>query len=472
MAAQAGEERLMIVFADIHYFFGLPTPKPSSHRFEKGSYLYLYGNRSGSGARLEVANNAGTQYQDAFTGNFDTATVRQSHKHPTLCTVTIDGYHRRGSNAGTPTPRAQHHWMLPDPHAQGHRLLPLHTVDVYFWTSQDADSFVNNVKKLLQHDQVVLLDVPTPQPAQEKAMSPVVQQLEKAAIQDPSYQARNNNSPSQTPSSQATGGSSKPADPAAYQPLAYNPAAPAAPEPIKHREKTPPPADADTGTGLAAAAYADQTQMASQSSLSRPPYGQSSYSHGYVGSPPQAPSSSHIPTATGQRLGSVASIPPPPPQSPPNQASPSNQQLVPTFSPPPQTADAPQYDESGKPLQSPATQVLGNSYVGGAHQPLQHVQPQYADYLGSTGHQSPAPPGGYSNFTYTPQPPQAPERQGTGYDVHSQVYRPTEDEAKRDKKHTGPQAGPGQQAGKLEQQAGRVDKGVNRLIKGIGKRMG
>ena len=44
-----------------------------------------------------------------------------------------------------------------------------------------------------------------------------------------------------------------------FAPMAYNPAAPPAPEPIAHREKTPPPPDAADGTGLAAAAAADCT---------------------------------------------------------------------------------------------------------------------------------------------------------------------------------------------------------------------
>ena len=55
-------------FADVHYYFQPPSSRPTVHRFDKGSYLYLYGNKSGSGARIEVANHAGTPEQDAFTG--------------------------------------------------------------------------------------------------------------------------------------------------------------------------------------------------------------------------------------------------------------------------------------------------------------------------------------------------------------------------------------------------------------------
>ena len=55
-------------FADVHYYFSAPTPRPAAHRFDKGSYLYFYGNTSGNGGRLEIANNVGKPEQDAFTG--------------------------------------------------------------------------------------------------------------------------------------------------------------------------------------------------------------------------------------------------------------------------------------------------------------------------------------------------------------------------------------------------------------------
>ena len=381
-----------------------------------------------------------------------------------------------------------HYWKLPLADARTERSPPirLHTVDIYFWTAQDADSFVSYAKRLLQHDQVVLLDVPPPPAPHEKAMSPVVQQLENVAIQDPAYHngnTRNSSNEHTTPGSNET---LKATEPVSFQPLAYNPAAPAAPEPIQHREKTPPPIDADAGTGLAAAAYTDNAQAASLSSLSRPSYGSTTSSQGYVGTGPVLPHhspytspapgayTSPVPSATGPRTSSVSTFPPPPPQSPPTSTSASKQQVVPAFSPPPSEPSAPQYDQDGMPLPSPGSQILGGSYVGGGHQPLQHVQPQYADYLGTTGHSSPGPVGGYSNFSYTPQPTQQQQQpsQGNEYNVHSQVYRPTEEEAKHDKRHTPSTAGPGQQPGKLEQQASRVDKGVNRLFKKLEKRIG
>ncbi|KAL9102666.1 MAG: hypothetical protein Q9163_002220 [Psora crenata] len=515
MAVHEGEERLLSVFADVHYYFNAPSPRPLSHRFDKSSYLYLYGNKSGSGGRLEIANNVGKAEQDAFTGALDNAIIRQSHKHPTLCTITVDRYQ---DERGTLSRPPEHYWKLPsgDPRNERPILFHLHTVDIYFWTVQDADSFVGCLRRLLQHDQVELLDIPPAPAAHEKVMSPVVQQLENLAIQDPAYQSGHSKNTSDTPIPVGSNETPKAAASATFQPLAYNPAAPAAPEPIRHREKTPPPVDADAGTGLAAAAYADQFH--SQGSLSRPTYGQTSSIQPYIESPVQNPSTqpyigsspiqapqssftspargsgaytSPVSSTVGQRTSSVSSFQPPPsqsvrsstnprtptpsfatpPQSPPIAESPSNQQLVNVFSPPPQDPHAPQYDQNGVPLPSPATQILGSSYVGGAHQPLQHVQPQYADYLGSTGHQSPGPVGGYSQYSYSQQQ-QSNQAPGNEYNVHSQAYRPTEEEAKKDKRHKIPDPGPVQQPGRFGQQAARVDKGVNRLFKKLEKRIG
>ena len=85
--AATGEERQLIVYAvlsrsvecvwanvdsrrygDVHYYFIEPTPRPLHHRFDKGSYIYLYQNASQQRGRIEIANNAGTPDQDAFTG--------------------------------------------------------------------------------------------------------------------------------------------------------------------------------------------------------------------------------------------------------------------------------------------------------------------------------------------------------------------------------------------------------------------
>ena len=435
----------------------------------------------------------------------ESTTVRQSHKHPTLCTVTVDGYGARHKGTTSPVQQPEHHWRLPntDPRNEGKYLFRLHTVDIYFWTVEDANKFMSAVQSKLQPDQVEILDAPRAPAAHKDAMSPVVQQLENVAIQDPAYhngQTRNSRTASvgavaSPPTPIATKEAPKAQDQAAFQPLAYNPAAPPAPEPIKHREKTPPPEDAEAGTGLAGAAYRDHAQaMSPQSALSRPPYGQPGTPQGYMSPQPTQthPSTFGSPplSAQGQRNSSVTSFPPPPPQSgrgsaspytptpafaapphnPQGATSPSSQQIATTFSPPPQESAAPFYTQ-GDPQDSPATEILGNSYISGHRQPLQHLQPQYATYTPPT-HANPEPIGGYSNYQYTQQQAQhAHHPQSNEYDIHSQVYRPTEEEVSKRKPSKSSAAAPSP-SGKLEQGAGKIDKKVNRFFKNLEKKIG
>jgi hypothetical protein len=55
-------------FGDVHYFYGDPKANPPHHRFDKGSYVYLFENASDRRARIEIANQPGTDDQDAFEG--------------------------------------------------------------------------------------------------------------------------------------------------------------------------------------------------------------------------------------------------------------------------------------------------------------------------------------------------------------------------------------------------------------------
>lgn len=55
-------------FGDVHYFYGPETANPPHHRFDKGSYVYLFENANEGRARIEVANLVGTDDQDAFDG--------------------------------------------------------------------------------------------------------------------------------------------------------------------------------------------------------------------------------------------------------------------------------------------------------------------------------------------------------------------------------------------------------------------
>jgi hypothetical protein len=64
----------------------------------------------------------------------------------------------------------------------------LHTVDIYFWTKEDAVQFLNGARRVLPQEQLTISDEPTTPPSHADDMSPVVQQLENVAITDPSYQ--------------------------------------------------------------------------------------------------------------------------------------------------------------------------------------------------------------------------------------------------------------------------------------------
>ena len=304
-------------------------------------------------------------------------------------------------------------------------------------------------------------------------MSPVVQQLENVAISDPAY--RNGQTRNSQPTSEASKQlqvEQKPAEEAKdatnYTPLAYNPAAPAAPEKRTHREKTPPPADAHGDTGLVAAVHSDHQPAQSPSPYTPgapSPYNPSPFSGASVSSPPPPPTSAgsphsgYVPTPGDPNAHLYA----------PSAASSTAAATSP--GPPSSSTAAP----SGH-VDSPTTQILGGSYIGGHAVPLQHVQPQYADYLASRPQ---PPPGGYSNFSYTTPQAQhglqhAPMSNTGDHALHSQVYRPTEEEHFTPPKHaatTGP-AGQGPGRYDLEGKAERAEKKFNKFLRKVEKKMG
>jgi hypothetical protein len=106
------------------------------------------------------------------------------------------------------------------------------------------------------------------------------------------------------------------------------------------------------------------------------------------------------------------------------------------------------------------------------HKPLQHVQPQYPDYLSQGLPQvGPTPPvGGYSNYQYGQQG-QRPVSGSGGqdpYNVHGQVYRPAETEHVS---HHKPSRTP-TSASHKPSNAEKLEKGVGRLFKKIEKKIG
>ncbi|ETN38390.1 uncharacterized protein HMPREF1541_06425 [Cyphellophora europaea CBS 101466] len=532
-----GEERLVTVYADIHYYFAPPTVRPVLHRFDKASYFYIYHNSTRGFTRIEVANNPGTPDQDAFNGQLDNCRIINSHKFPTLMTLVVDG---AGSGASSPSSRQARdpeEWRLlsADPRDTGKSKYRLHTLDIYFWAQEDAKLVVDNLRGLLQPAQLDIVQLePEPEPEPEPApvqnaradmMSPLVQNLENVAISDPAYQngqtrnsqnhpqavnlppppptnphqSTNSISP-QTASPQST---TRQEQPQAFVPMAYDPAAPPAPEPIAHREDTPPPPDDGHGTGLAAAAIHDQRpyQPGQPPSQAYHP-GQPSAQPYQPGVPSSQPWTGGPPTATQQRYTSPFTAPPP--QStplsfagPPNTASPAIGATSTTPSRHGSTAAA-QYvpdrnsqsyqPTAHQPVETPGSQFyntlpnpVGTSGSVSPHKPLQHVQPQYMDYLSSGGG---PPPGGYAHFNYgaasqqgmLPAHMQAQQQNqqhqgGSPYDVHGQVYRPTEAEAQAyHEKHHGKR--PSKSGSHYESRTEKGEKKVSGWMKKLESKVG
>jgi hypothetical protein len=355
----------------------------------------------------------------------DKAHMEYSYKHPTLLTLTVDA-------AGA---SSDHEWRLPtfDPRNEKKYLYKLHTIDIYFWEKEDAELFLNAARRMVPEKQMAILDEPAAPAAHHEEMSPVVQQLENVAISDPSYQK------GQTRDSRPSASFAGPPLSAvpqpekvpekAFSPMAYNPAAPAAPEAIRHREKTPPPEDG-AANPLAAAAASDQGQAQGYNQFVPPPvsaFGPPSQPLYFAG-PPQA-----------GHAGSPYAAPPPSalsraqsyPQTLVQQAGYNGQHAAylgqqalmqsPGFSPPPQYSQAPP-----PPAASP-------------------------------------PQGGYSNYQYSPA--QAAPLSNE-YSIHQQIYRPTEGEhAIKHKPAKAPR-------GQLEDSAQKLEKGITSFLKKVEKKYG
>ncbi|WEW59673.1 hypothetical protein PRK78_005152 [Emydomyces testavorans] len=506
-----GEERLLTVFVDVHYYFTPPSPRPLLHRFDKGSYLYVHHDAAHHKTRIEIANNPGLPEQDAFAGSLETVLLRNSDKFPTLFTLTVNAQ-RQSVSGELPGQVVDNDWLLATGHPQdtSGALHKLHTLDLYFWTLEDARLFLATVQRVLANSQIDIIAAQTP--AQATPVSAVVQQLEQVAILDPGYHNTHPTGASTTestqlpapppggppiqsstvqapPASQPSMGHRRPLEGSEkslpvkpqeqqvenYAPLAYNPAAPAAPEPIKHREKTPPPPDAAAGTGLAAAAARDQG--ASFVPISPPPgsigWVQGTHHHmpGYhQSSEGQALYTSPPPTAG---LAQPTTTSPPPPQSaklsfgptagPPVTSGPPSASLTYPPQPPPQEPNVGVYRHQsfGSPPVSPAysqTQQVQAQSIPGAYGQHQQYLPQSP--------QPQAPMGGYSDYSYG----QFQQPVSNVYDIHNQVYRPTEAEVMSHKSHRSFPAGE-KKPGKITENAMRVEKGVNRFLKKLEKKL-
>ncbi|KAG9243754.1 hypothetical protein BJ878DRAFT_480801 [Calycina marina] len=484
MAVRPGEDLTATLFADVHYYYGSPTADPPHHRFDKSSYVYLFENAGQRRARIEVANNAGKPNQDAFNGYLDTTSIKYSYRHTNLVSVAVDG------QGATSKPGDGQEWRLPhfDPKNENKYMYRLHTVDLYFWIKEDALKFVSSVRRVLPQHQISIEDEPvaalasdsTPLPHTD-VMSPVVQKLECAVISDPSYQQ------GQTQDSRATSASfpgppvsaaysdhTPPAptppqtQPVAFVPIAYNPAAPAAPEAIKHREKTPPPADGATNPLVAATAQ-DHGQTYGGGFQQR--FG------GFSGRPTSQTQASYFPSQSAP-LGPPG-IPPPVQAQTQQVQSPHAQHFQNSFSPPPtapintvQSPPAYKADPSPQFANYPGSPGLSSPMTSPAiYSP--GFAPSHQPTPGAYNPAASPPPGGFAQYSYgasNTSLSNTPAMQ-TQYSVHQQVYRPTEAEAGT-KHHEKPKPAGKAPSGKFEQRAGQLEKGMTGLFRKLEKKIG
>ena len=323
-------------------------------------------------------------------------------------------------------------WHLPtyDPHNQNKYHYKLHSLDIYFYSHQDALEFVNGIRRVLPPGLCEVLDEPGPPPRQSADVSAVVQKLEKAAISESSLQPTNSGLPTfPGPPVSAVAGDGDhtppPPPPQQFSPMAYNPAAPAAPEQVVHREKTPPPEDGVANPLHQTLAYDASTPF----------------------SPGLVPSG----------LGPLSpGIPPPNLQHPPG---------APVFPGPPQhSVTSPGFTPQGFGSLSaaqhpPVHPGITRAATMPVHSPLTSPSP-YG--LGTFPGHTPTPPGG--GVGVPPPPPQQGQGQAqlqNEYTVHQQFYIPES------------QYKPKQEVrGKFEERAGKLEKGVTGLLKRVEKKFG
>lgn len=421
----------------------------------------------------------------------DHTRVRYSHKQQCLVSVTVDGI------PGAPIDQGQWHLPTFDPNNQAKYHYRLHSLDIYFWTASDALQFVNGVRRLLPPAQVQVTDEPGPPahspyiqaaPAAATGGS-LVQKLEHMAISDPQYAGHRAGLPGTSATPDTAGSAPPPQAAPVFVPMAYNPAAPAAPEQISHREKTPPPPEDDGHDPLAAAVARDHAP-AHYSGMPGAAYGAQTFS-----APP------------GQiGLPGPPAAPPPPPASATPQQHPGAGMASPGFAPQgfgqlqrSATMPVAAHGGVGAGMASPGLQSpYGNGFP--MHQQQQPTPPP----IPGQPLQSPGlcgPPGGFAQYNYSqaqqPQPQAHLQQQqqqqtygptGGDWSVHQQVYRPTEQEYINNKIEHGTYKPPQQQAGvgavaatpaasaekpsKLGQNAERLEKGMTGMLRKFEKKFG
>lgn len=474
---------MITLFADVHYYLNAPGSKPQHDRFVRASYVYLIHDASEHKARLEIANHAGTPAQDAMNGDLDLVTIKWDKRQPNLTTFVIES---PAANPDSTSNSKSGSWEVHsyDFGRENAYLQPLHSLDIYFWTAEDSAKFVDQCKRILPGRQMLLTpsdpsrnnDKRQSRTEHDHTASPIVQQLEHAAVTD-AYRPRASTASTvqshPTRSDSAGRTSSRVESPAPLLvPAAYNPAAPAAPERIAHREKTPPPLSAAAGTGLGAAAAMDEPTT--------PNAGQYHHHHQRQGSRPIEQGTPWASMQNGSCLSystSPSNIPQGGPQAPNLFPSTPRSFAPPPFTPtrpPPQYAPH-QHALYDTPLPSPAY-----------NQQTPMASPTFAPPPLSTPLASPTT----ANYTHAPPFQHANSHHSS---IHQQFYRPTEielahghgghhksltralSELPPGAVYTSPplQQGTSEtgspKQGKVEARIGKLDKSVNRWFKKLEK---
>lgn len=370
-------------------------------------------------------------------------------------------------------------WHLPtyDPRNENKYHYKLHSLDIYFWTQDDALAFVNGVRRVLPPSQVDIQDEPAPPPPQQQQqeVSSVVQRLENVAIADSALPppppppqtnaASNGGIPSFAPPPLSAVSAGPEADspdsttsPTSFAPIPYNPAAPAAPEQIRHREKTPPPEDGELNPLHQRLAQDADTPFSPGLVNGMPTHSLGPLSPGFP--PPNFTHPPGAPSFPGPPVGTPGFAPQGfgYPHAHAHAAHPALQRAATMPAAPGMPAPALQSPYGAQPFpQSPAPPYSA-----------QHHHHQVTPPIASPGLASPPPPppmGGYSGYNYTTQ-------QGGGhtadseYAIHQQAYRPTEGE-------TVSKYVPKKEVrGRLEDNAGRVERGVTGMLKKFERKFG
>lgn len=350
----------------------------------------------------------------------------------------------------------QNEWHLPtyDQRNENQYHYKLQALDMYFWKQQDALQFINGVRRVLPPSSVEVLDEPGPPPHPD-SLSNVVRQLEKVAIADPHCGTDARASQSTIQSVAAPVGSGGPTNStplpehaANFAPMAYNPAAPAAPEAMRPREKTPPP-DEDPLNPVAVAVAYDYQKQPFTPAMPPPPQ----FPPGDLQSPGLPPHGVAIPG-------------PPPPVSSPGIAPPQYGAMQQRASTVPANAGmAPSGPTS--PYGTAAAYPGLTGIPPAPHPPLPHTQsqPVMAPTTGIPGHGLPPQGASYFNYAYSHQAPMAGG--AMDYSIHQRGYYPLAGEGQPQ-----PYEPKREVRGRLEEGAARVEKGVTGVLKRIEKRFG